>query len=346
MSLFGFQNNTSVEGQVNNSRIALVDALKGFAIILVVVGHALQINLLDFDNNIFFRIIYSFHMPLFMFLSGFVAFNILKLPSFTFVRKKFLCLVVPFLAWYFLDYFIKGAYHFTGFWAYWMKLFFSPDFGLWFLWVLFLNFCCLLVAIKLEKKIGIVSYFLLILLIELSPYRFLGIGLLKWHSIYFFIGYLSRVFANFFKKYLFHLSLVSLVLFPILVSLWHRTNHYFFLEKIFGFVNFNQSFYIPQLLAFAFIILTAFSGIGFSYFIINILKKNIIFNFLKWLSSYSLDIYVLHFYFLLRLGSNMFLILFSVVTSLFCSIVISRFFLRKVSILDIIFLGGRKKIIS
>lgn len=55
-------------------RSTSVDLLKGYAIILVVLGHALQYNINNFDNNIVFRIIYSFHMPLFMFASGYVAF--------------------------------------------------------------------------------------------------------------------------------------------------------------------------------------------------------------------------------------------------------------------------------
>ncbi|ROT03695.1 hypothetical protein ED388_12660 [Muribaculaceae bacterium Isolate-007 (NCI)] len=46
-----------------------IDCLKGFAIFLVVLGHVVQnYNLMD---SWIFRIIYSFHMPLFMFMSGY-----------------------------------------------------------------------------------------------------------------------------------------------------------------------------------------------------------------------------------------------------------------------------------
>lgn len=51
-----------------------IDYLKGLSIILVVVGHAIQYNICDYNVNPFFNIIYSFHMPLFMFISGYVAF--------------------------------------------------------------------------------------------------------------------------------------------------------------------------------------------------------------------------------------------------------------------------------
>ncbi len=49
------------------------DIAKGVAIILVVVGHSIQFHLSEFDDNPVFRAIYSFHMPLFMAVSGAVA---------------------------------------------------------------------------------------------------------------------------------------------------------------------------------------------------------------------------------------------------------------------------------
>ena len=53
-----------------------LDIVKGFAIVLVVLGHAIQYTYRDFDNLFVFRLIYSFHMPLFMFVSGMlVQFN-------------------------------------------------------------------------------------------------------------------------------------------------------------------------------------------------------------------------------------------------------------------------------
>lgn len=47
-----------------------LDSLRGFAILLVVVGHLIQFNYDDALMNPIFNIIYSFHMPLFFFLSG------------------------------------------------------------------------------------------------------------------------------------------------------------------------------------------------------------------------------------------------------------------------------------
>lgn len=54
-------------------RLKYLDFIKGFAILLVVLGHVIQFSDNSFDNNILFRYIYSFHMPLFMFTSGFAS---------------------------------------------------------------------------------------------------------------------------------------------------------------------------------------------------------------------------------------------------------------------------------
>lgn len=81
-----------------------LDALKGFAILLVVLGHSIQWHVKDFDNNILFRIIYSFHMPLFMFISGYLAFGRIKAFDIRYIYKKFKGLIIPCVAWYLLNY--------------------------------------------------------------------------------------------------------------------------------------------------------------------------------------------------------------------------------------------------
>ena len=49
-----------------------LDSLKFFLIFLVIVGHCLDIGLYARFNNDLFRLIYSFHMPAFVILSGMV----------------------------------------------------------------------------------------------------------------------------------------------------------------------------------------------------------------------------------------------------------------------------------
>ena len=52
-------------------RLEYIDILRGFAIFLVVLGHVLEHA--GLKNGFLFHFIYSFHMPLFICISGFVS---------------------------------------------------------------------------------------------------------------------------------------------------------------------------------------------------------------------------------------------------------------------------------
>jgi len=63
---------------INNEkygRILWADNLKGFLILLVVFGHVIQFSIPDYKNLHIFNYIYSFHMPLFMAISGYVSYK-------------------------------------------------------------------------------------------------------------------------------------------------------------------------------------------------------------------------------------------------------------------------------
>jgi len=83
-------------------RIEIVDIAKCIVIILVVLGHTATNTELLGEPSLFYRIIYSVHMPLFFFLSGL---TIPPRPLNTresrrlFARKLILTLVIPFLIW-------------------------------------------------------------------------------------------------------------------------------------------------------------------------------------------------------------------------------------------------------
>lgn len=82
------------------NRIEYIDNLKGFAILFVVVGHVLEksLNIHDMPINTFYS---SFHMPLFMFLSGIFAMKGMDCYTISeilrFIKKKTLRLMLPFI---------------------------------------------------------------------------------------------------------------------------------------------------------------------------------------------------------------------------------------------------------
>ena len=80
-------------------RIEYIDMLKGVAIICVVMGHVVEkgMNLTQTPFNAFY---WSFHMPLFMFLSGIFSMKEFCNNNFAecrvFLKKKLLRIMMPF----------------------------------------------------------------------------------------------------------------------------------------------------------------------------------------------------------------------------------------------------------
>ena len=80
-------------------RIQWMDALKLFGIFLVIMGHCIQylLSSVYYDEPIF-RLIYSFHMPLFMTVSGFFSAHICGDTFKRFLAKKSRQLLLPALS--------------------------------------------------------------------------------------------------------------------------------------------------------------------------------------------------------------------------------------------------------
>ena len=109
-------------------RIEYIDAIKGFAILLVVMGHVLPWSFRDLDQALelgtpmlLWKIIYSFHMPLFIFISGWL-FGMSKMQTlknyFGKILKKTQQLLIPYIVCGVLVYLWRGGKLFT----YWYLL--------------------------------------------------------------------------------------------------------------------------------------------------------------------------------------------------------------------------------
>ena len=111
-------------------RNELIDCLKGFLIILVVIGHVVFDLELNAYENAVFKFCYSFHMFLFIGISGYlIAHNESNL---MWLKKRFCRLIIPFVIWssiimFYLDLKLE-AYFF---------MFSNPV-----LWYLVVLFCC------------------------------------------------------------------------------------------------------------------------------------------------------------------------------------------------------------
>ena len=82
-------------------RINELDLFKGIAIILVVVGHVISRNWEGvLDKHPVYTWIYSFHMPLFFFISGFLINHTFgKKDIVSCLKKKVLALLLPYFVW-------------------------------------------------------------------------------------------------------------------------------------------------------------------------------------------------------------------------------------------------------
>lgn len=111
-----------------SQRLAYFDNLKGFAILLVVLGHCIQSGDIGESYLFLFNLIYAFHMPLFMVVSGYFGYKN-NIDLFSATKKKFVRLLVPYFAWGGLIVIVHKAPP--------IQLIISPDSYLWFLWDLF-----------------------------------------------------------------------------------------------------------------------------------------------------------------------------------------------------------------
>lgn len=92
-----------------SKRVEYIDIARGIGILLVVMGH----NDFALISPFAYQVIYSFHMPLFFFLSGY--FLDASIPFLDFIRKRFHSLLKPYLFMIFLIYFASVSFEKMGF---------------------------------------------------------------------------------------------------------------------------------------------------------------------------------------------------------------------------------------
>lgn len=89
--------------KIISNRLMWADALRGFLILLVILGHSLQHG--DFENRIIWNVVYSFHMAAFMVVSGYVGYK--KEYAFSSLYRKAEQLLLPFVTWTIVEAFIR-----------------------------------------------------------------------------------------------------------------------------------------------------------------------------------------------------------------------------------------------
>lgn len=330
------------------NRLESIDRMKGIAILLVIVGHIIQFNNVDGGlNNKLFGIIYSFHMPLFFILSGYVASQvwneIVNLSSYlSFLWKKGYTLILPLLTWTLLveKFFFTSNFEFFNLDDVFNALL-HP--GLWFLQMLFqiqvlFGLFCLLNHYFNKKSLIYIDVIIAILvfIIPVNGYLFINEShfmSLVLYMFFFFTGsftskchYLEKIIM---KERVYTLSLV---LFLLLTAHWS--------------INGNK---IDDLLK---VIISILVFIVLKHLTQEVRWIKIIDSQFQLLGKESLAIYVMQFYLTIKIpffnemiGSNLFVqfILIAVVSFPVAYIgILTHLIFEKSTILNFLLYGKRK----
>lgn len=310
------------------NRDVTIDMLKSIAIILVVLGHVIQIiySPESYDRNWIFKIIYSFHMPLFIFISGYLI-GFKKKLTLKWLLNRGLRLAVPFIVWIPIDYLLDGGRSFDGLILVFQRLYKDPSAGgLWFLWVLFL--CCVILFLveNVNSKIlkgmpknsiryaGIKEILIEFVLVILELLFLIGIWFVTGFTttlglrlcckeiIFFLMGfYINKIFQVqkdneilLDKKS----QLFFYILFPCLVIFWDRTHFVTFYEILNTWVESNRFLKILiLLLEVTYYYFVSFLGIGFVWNLVKKIKGRKLTRGLAAIGRYTMEIYILHMYF-------------------------------------------------
>ncbi len=319
-----------------------LDALRGLAIILVVLGHAITYTQPDFrlavftPMNLLAAFIYTFHVPLFCFVSGFVIFGRKISP-----RDKFLRLALPFLAWipvsYLIDcYAIKVRPHMRDM----LQMALRGQLGLWYLWFLFL--CCLaVIPVRwLERRgryAGEAGLALLTVLFVFLPLNFRGVPDLRNWFLFFALGYVAAKHRNVLKRWpakrvhalLRASALAFIVLFLVL---FQRITHFYYVSGVRDILSDPQQ-YLGHLTM-------GVLGIAASVYLVRALRRGYIYRGLCWFGLVSIDIYVAQAIMLkLGQGTAWGMVGTAFAAGVFLSLALSFLVLRRSRLLGAVFLG-------
>lgn len=191
-------------------RVAYIDNLKAFAIVCVILGHALQyLAGSNPERLISFNLIYTFHMPLFMMISGFFASQSFHLSPIVFFTKKFIQLFLPAISWSFVKIILSGG----------GNIYNNLTGSFWFLKSAFVCYAATYIMTKIirKKKLAYIILFVIPLFcnIDISTY------MLNYMLPSFIFGIWLRQNINYIIKHKSIIVCVSLLIYLALLPLWH-----------------------------------------------------------------------------------------------------------------------------
>lgn len=348
---------------IKKERDPFIDCMRGLAILLVVLGHSIQFGngsvYLDsgaFFENIVFKVIYGFHMPLFMVISGYLFWRTIDRKSIgDLLKSRLLGLLLPIIVWGIVDFLIRFALLHTisihDPISLAKKLVGSSIGNLWFLWAVFFNSLLVILIYKyLRNSLFAYLAFGILMLITPDSHNF---GDYKFMFPFFVFPFLigkTDLRAWFKKRNILELSVMTmftLALYVIAMYYW-KSDYYIYTTGI----TILDKRYIDQLLIDIVRWGVGFIGLILVFSLFHIIEKTVPFFFKKlgldMIGKRSLAIYILSgfcfTYFVPQLTHSL---QFNWINVLLISIVVSIVTLiisigiTRSRVLNLVLLGGR-----
>lgn len=331
-----------------NGRNTGLDAVRGFAILLVMLGHCIVLN--NMADAYVYDAIKAVQMPLFMAVSGVIIgrkkMRMSGRQLLTELEKRAVSCLVPFVSWIFVT-------NVTDFPRKFKSVLFQPDTGLWFLLTLFLLNLMLLLALFVRDGLGlgwlgfgaaVFAEGILLCLHYLSGSTFLGPALTVNYFPFFFGGFFAGLYWTRTEKQENRLgrgfkSGRLLCILPAAAFVFLTARY----DMVYAH---NRLEWLIQLTASALGTVSVFWGIYH-------LPEGRVKRWLSYIGMYTLEIYVLHFRFARVLGiEDAGLSLYSVegvcaVAAAFIIMnVLTAFFilvLKQLAVTDFLLFGKRRK---
>lgn len=335
-----------------------LDYLRAFLIILVVFGHSLQYGLgveyRSFCDNIVVKAIYSFHMPLFMMISGYLFGFTVKRHSFKEILiNKTKSLLIPVAVWSipitFID-IIKYDSQRMNPWDF-FKTYLSEFLGaFWFLWAVFLCSVTVLLVNKFLKDhwlvyaaVFLATFFIPVFIANDELYRFMY----PFYIIGCFFGK-KEILSGITNRLKNFIGLVSLIVF-ITLLLFYNYDSYIYNS---GHSLIGKENWLHQLFIDFYRIIIGLSGSVFFWGFFNTLSiyiKGKASIWLSYLGANTIGVYIISFFISVyalpelikeNQGLNYLLALLETLATItVCLVLIIA--IKRVKVLNRLLLGGR-----
>ncbi|WP_368489974.1 acyltransferase family protein [Clostridium sp. BJN0013] len=319
-----------------------MDIARGIGIFLVVLGHSFPDA--QFNGSVFYayiyRLIYSFHMPLFFIISGFFAYKIYEISTLKsygrFVYSKFKRLMIPYISVSLIAVPIK--LYMNNYAARPIKLndliiniiFYPLDIPIQYFWFIYTLFFIFVVA-PLFKKLPINITLAITLILNLLFTKQIGFmyiyGVIHYLFYFFFGIYLNSTYKNWGNIKNKQIIIVTFSIIIIVLNLFQPT------RKIYPYYN----------------LITSLVGSGIFLMLSNLIVNGSVGELFKNIGKYSYDIYLLSWFFQTGfrvvtyqvLGFNYNIVILIMFLVGFFPIMMSMYIFNKSPLLSKIFLGHK-----